>query len=75
MTILGKTLPTAYAEQSITILPEDEIDISRGFIDRQDRRVEQQYGGRGDDPVTPAGFTHQRQQRSASPGVCFFTVR
>jgi sulfate adenylyltransferase subunit 1 len=28
--VLGKTLPTAYAEQSIAILLDDEIDISRG---------------------------------------------
>jgi len=28
--VLGQTLPTAYAEQSIAILLEDEIDISRG---------------------------------------------
>ena len=28
--LLGQTLPTAYAEQSIAILLEDEIDISRG---------------------------------------------
>ena len=28
--VLGQTLPTAYAEQSIAILLDDEIDISRG---------------------------------------------
>ena len=27
---MGQSLPTAYAEQSITILLDDEIDISRG---------------------------------------------